>query len=157
MTNNNDWKFRRDTFYALHSGDFTDSVEKNYENLKVIERWDPSEIVEDAINYAIVHTDEMYYPGKSYMIAVQYASWIQDHFGGELLELLDDPELLPDDPYFVRYSESKDIYDRILDFTDKYGQNISVKDDLPYLQKTYEYFLEEFLLDEKGLTILPRT
>ena len=155
MNSSNDWKFRRKTFYALNGSSFSDSVEENRENLTVIERWEPKQVAEDAINYAIIHTDEMYYPGKSYMIAIQYASWIQDHFGGALLELLNDPELLPDDPYFVVYSESTEIYDMILEFTDKYGSKVDVPTNLPYLQKTYEYFLEEFLLDEKGLAILP--
>lgn len=156
MTNETEWEFRRKTFYALNGNNFSDSVQENKENLTVIERWDPKDIINDALNYAIIHTDEMYYPGKSYMIAVQYASWIEDNFGGELLDLLDHPSLLPDDPYFVRYSESKEIYDAILEFTDKYGQDINIPESLPYLQKTYEYFLQEFMLDESGLAILPR-
>lgn len=157
MTNETEWEFRRRTFYALNGNNFSDSVEENREGLTVIERWDADDIVNDALNYAIIHTDEMYYPGKSYMIAVQYAAWIQDHFGGELLELLDNPNLLPDDPYFIPYSQSKIIYDKILSFVDKYGQDINIPENLPYLQKTYEYFLQEFMLDETGLSILPRS
>jgi len=156
MINETEWYFRRKTFYALNGSNFSDSVEENKDNLTVIERWNPEDIVNDALNYAIIHTDEMYYPGKSYMIAIQYAAWIQDHFGGELVDLLDSPFLLPDDPYFVRYSESKEIYDKILNFVDKYGQGVNIPENLPYLQKTYEYFLQEFMLDESGLKILPR-
>ncbi len=155
-SNKTEWQFRRETFYALNGRQFTDSPEFNTENLTIVERWNPEDIVADALNYAIIHTDEMYYPGKSYMIAVQYASWIQDHFGGELLDLLDNPLLLPDDPYFLVYSQSKEIYDQILEFTDTYGKDVDIPTHLPYLQKTYEYFLQEFMLDDKGLTILPR-
>jgi hypothetical protein len=156
MINKPEWQFRRETFYALNGNNFSDSPEFNTEDIKIIERWDPENIVEDAINYAIVHTNNMYYPGKAYMIAVQYASWIQDHFGGELLQLLDNPMLLPDDPYFLPYSKSPVIYDRILDFTDEHGPVLDVPTDLPYLYKTYQYFLQEFMLDEEGLAILPR-
>lgn len=151
-----EWKHRRETYYAMHGLEFDDREDLNTEDIKVIERWAPEDIVSDALNYAIIHTDEMYYPGKAYMIAVQYASWIQDHFGGDLYELLDDPDLLPDDKYFVRYSESKSIYDQIIDFCTTYGQDVDIPTELPYLQKTYEYFLKEFMLDEIGLQILPR-
>lgn len=152
-----EWKYRRATYYALNGEDFTDKEHLNDEGLEIVERWQPEEIVADAINYGMTHTPGvMYYPGKAYMIAVQYASWIQDNFGGELLELLDDPELLPDDKYFVRYSEAKAVYDEILEITDKYGPCMDFATELPYLQKTYEYFLQEFMLDESGLSILPR-
>ena len=98
----------------------------------------------------------MYYPGKSYMIAVQYASWIEDNFGGDVYELLDDPELLPDDPYFKTYSEDPDTYDAILDFVDNSLDKLQPNGSLPYLEMTYKYFLQEFMLDDEGLKILPR-
>lgn len=147
-----EWQFRRETFYALNGNSFTDRTDV-VTDIKVIERWDPSEIVNDAINYSIIHTDEMYYPGKSYMIAVQYASWIQDYFGGDVLELLNDPNLLPDDPYFKVYSESPEIYNKILAFADRHGSQMSPE--LPYMQMTYQYFLQEFMLDAVGQSILP--
>lgn len=149
-----EWKYRRDTYYALNGNNFTDKLEDN--DIPIIERFDVSSIVDDAINYVLIHKEEMCYPGKSYMIAIQYASWIEDHFGDDMLETLDDPELLPDDPYFKTYSQNPSVYDLILEYIDANLDYIDTSGTLPYLEMTYKYFLQEFMLDDAGRAMLPR-
>jgi hypothetical protein len=145
-----DWKFRRQTFYSIFKDSLTDKLEDN--KIAIVENYDT--IVTDAVNYAISHEYIMRYPGKSYSIAIHYASWLEDEFGVDFYETLDDPELLPDDPYFVRYSEDKETYDEILKLLDFFGRDIDGEKQ-PFLKMTREYFLQEFLLDEVGRSILP--
>jgi hypothetical protein len=149
---NNDWKFRRQTFYAMNGDDFTDDLDKN--EIPMI--FDQDTVVVDAVNYAIAHDSVMRYPGKSYSIAIHYASWLEDFFGVNFYEVLDDPELLPDDPYFVPYSKDKGTYDEIIRILDHVNDWV-IGEDQPYLKMTYQYFLQEFMLDEFGRTIFPET
>ena len=56
------------------------------------------------------------YPAKSYMVAICYAKWLAEDYGGVKLAYLNDPDLLyGNDPYFKPYSEDKRKYDLILD------------------------------------------
>lgn len=145
------WKFRRQTFYAMVGEDsFSDLESKTTIPIKV----DYTSIVDDAINYFLVQDNVMHYPGKSYAIAIAYASWIEDHFGDDFYETLDDPELLPDDKYFIPYSKDKKNYDDIIKVIDRASQQID-PNKLKYLFMTFNYFKQEFMLDEEGLSILP--
>lgn len=76
--------------------------------------WRPDNIVEDAVKHFSDIVDEWIYPGKSYFVAICYANWITEDFTESFYEVLDDPNLLPDDPHFVRYSEAMEVYDDIL-------------------------------------------
>lgn len=145
-----DWKFRRQTFYAMNGDNFTDNLDDN----KIPLIFNRDTLVIDAINYSIAHDSVMRYPGKSYAIAIHYASWLEDFFGVDFYETLNDPDLLPDDPYFVPYSEDKGSYEDILKILDHVGEDI-ISEDQPYLKMTREYFLQEFMLDDRGRAILP--
>ena len=147
----NDWKFRRQTFYSIFQENLTDKLEDN--KIPIVESYDT--IVIDAVNYAIAHEQVMKYPGKSYSIAIHYASWLEDEFGVDFYETLSDPDLLPDDPYFVPYKSDPETYDEILKILDGFGQHIDAESQ-PYLKMTRDYFLQEFLLDEVGRSILPK-
>jgi hypothetical protein len=147
-----DWKLRRKTFYALNGDNFSDDLSEN--KIPIIEDYNTKVI--DAVNYAISHSYEMRYPGKSYSIAIHYASWLEDNFGVDFYDTLNDPELLPDDPYFVPYSEDKETYDEILKILDQVSDWV-IGENQPYLKMTYEYFLQEFMLDEFGRSVLSET
>lgn len=147
---NHNWKFRRKTFYALNGDNFSDKLD----GCGVMMMYNPNTIVSDAVNYSISHDPIMRYPGKSYSIAIHYASWLEDYFGVDFKTTLDDIDLLPDDPYFVPYSKDKEAYDEILDILDGVNNWVIGRDQV-YLEMTYKYFLQEFMLDEIGRSILP--
>jgi hypothetical protein len=155
-----EWKYRRETYYALdRMGDHSDDTNKC--EIEVVERFDKADIIQDAINYTMSQQEKLYYPGKSYSVAIHYASWIQDYFGGNMCELLNDPLLLNgDDPYFVPYDQDKETYDeiqRVLDQLNEYVDKENRVDLVPFLGMTYKYFLKEFMLDKEGRKILPYT
>jgi len=149
-----EWKVRRSLYEVIHEGKrWTDDLELigDYND----DRTDPEEIIQDATNYFLTHSSTMKYPGKSYAIAIQFASWIEDVFGDDFYKTLSDPTLLPNDRYFVPYMEAQEIYDKILEGADVIND---IKDEisleLPYLNQTKNYFFEEFLLNKEGLQLL---
>ena len=146
---NKDWKFRRQTYYAICGDNFSDKLDDN--KIPIIVNYDTKVI--DAVNYSISHSSVMHYPGKSYSIAIHYASWLEDYFDVDFKQVLDDPELLPDDPYFVPYSKDPETYDEILDILDGVSDWI-IGSNQVYLKMTHEYFLQEFMLDEYGRSII---
>ena len=81
------------------------------------------------------------YPAKSYFVAIVYAKCIEKYFHINFYDALNDEELLPDDKYFKTYTESKDIYDKVLE---------SIGDIYQYdsIDKTVKYFKQEYLIDE---------
>jgi hypothetical protein len=138
-----EWKVRAKLYAKLfpEPGD-------NLQNEVIIERHDKKHIIEDAINYPISQSKELYYPGKSYAVAITYAYLLSLVFKEDFWAVLDDPELLGgNDPYFKRYSEDKRTYDAIMaefpfeviNFPHAASENFL---------KTMEYFDKEFLLAE---------
>jgi hypothetical protein len=98
------------------------------------------EIVENAIKYFTTTELGWVYPAKSYVVAICYARWLNQHFSEDFYESLNDPELLHgNDPYYVPYEQDKDTYNKILnavgfDFNEEIGIIPDVK----------MYFLKEF-------------
>jgi hypothetical protein len=76
--------------------------------------WRPDTIVEDAVRHFKEHVGEWIYPGKSYFVAICYATWIANEFNENLIEVLDDIDLLPGDPHFLPYCQASETYDQIL-------------------------------------------
>lgn len=138
-----EWKMRREMFYSSKQN-FDDLLEDT--SLEIHESTDEEDIVNDAIRYLTEHRESLYYPGKSFAVAIVYAILIKEHFNEDFYETLSDPELLFDDPYFQTYMDAKDVYDSIIDQIPDYHPEDY--DTLPYLSRTVEYFYEEFLLDE---------
>lgn len=100
-------KVRQELFHRLNP-EFVDDLNK-------IEIEISEDIVGTAVKYLTQRDVGWYYPGKSYAVAVLYAKWISEEFGGEFLEHLDDPGLLYfNDPYFVPYGEDPETYDKII-------------------------------------------
>lgn len=109
-----EWKVRQEVYRRLNKP-------KSDDLNKVEIVWRPETIVDDALMHWNETVDEWIYPAKSYFVAICYATWIADDFQEDFYEVLDDPDLLPDDPYFVPYSEAQETYDEILaevEFTD---------------------------------------
>lgn len=118
------------------------------ENEEIIFEDLPEMIVKRALDYPKVQSKELYYPGKSYCIAVTYAKLLEIHFKEDFISCLDDPDLLfNNDPYFRPYSSDKNVYDQIIS-----GYDWKVLEDHSLtsvnFQKSLSYFFEEFLLKD---------
>lgn len=120
----------------------------------IIEEWDPEIIAERARCYWKKQTKELYYPAKSYAIAVTYAFLLQKHFGGCVQDYLKSPNLLVGDPYFKPfcddnyriYNEIIPTYYMALKDTDKHCENFKL---------TIQFFEKEFLLHESTRHLIP--
>jgi hypothetical protein len=127
-----EWKIRQEIFHRLNT-DHDDDL-----SLHTVEVRD--EIVENAIKYFTTTELGWVYPAKSYVVAICYARWLNQHFSEDFYESLNDPELLHgNDPYYVPYEQDKDTYNKILnavgfDFNEEIGIIPDVK----------MYFLKEF-------------
>jgi hypothetical protein len=140
-----EWKVRQEIYHRLTSqtnrGD-------NFSDMNVIFEWDDNSIVRRALEYPILQNEYLYYPGKSFAIAVIYAQLLSKHFNEDLIDLLNDPNLLfGNDPYFKTYNEAKEIYDRIL----KEFPELSLNEASQFskdMNKTLTYFKQEFMIGE---------
>lgn len=144
-----DWKLRHKLFHTLFKDhDLGDDLSKE----TIVEEYEKEKIVQRATAYPVVQTKELYYPGKSYAIAVTFAKQLENNFGVDFYEALDDPDLLyGNDPYFVRYSDDKETYDKIIEnfpwdaFEGECSENF---------KKTLYYFDFEFFLHEDSKQFL---
>lgn len=141
-----DWQIRNQTFKMLFSeADLGDRLE----NEIVVEDYSADQIIEKALAYPKSTAIELYYPAKSYAVAIIFALLLKKEFGEDIYTALSDPFLLNgDDPYFKTYPESKEIYDAILKHfpmdcvlnAKQYSENF---------QKTCNYFYMQFLLNDE--------
>ena len=133
---NTEWKIRQEIYHRLHKA-HTDDL-----NTKAVVL--TNQTVKHAIDYFNKRDIGWIYPSKSYMVAICYARWLAENFGGIPLEYLEDPELLyNNDPYFVEYSRDPKTYHQILnvigwDFDESLGMIPDVK----------QYFNDEFMIND---------
>lgn len=70
--------------------------------------------VGDAVRY-LTHKDfPLLMPSKSRVVAILYARLLEQVYGIDFYEALNDPELLPDDSFFLPYEKDKEGYDLLL-------------------------------------------
>lgn len=73
------------------------------------------ELVQNALAYFKGPMPVLIYPAKSYAVAIIYALLLAEHYGEDVREVLDDPDLLfGKDPYFVPYRKDPATYEAIL-------------------------------------------
>ena len=102
-----DWRIVQELFHRLNP-----HPEGDRSTIEIIE---DEEIVENTIRHFHEYVPHFIYPAKSYFVAILYAKWISEDFDEDFYELLNDEMLLAgNDPFFVRYSKSKYVYDSIL-------------------------------------------
>jgi hypothetical protein len=132
-----EWKTRQQIYHRLNT-EFTDDL-----NTKTIELSD--NIVDNAVRYFKENKVGWIYPAKSYMVGICYARWLAQHFGGDPIEYLEDPDLLfGNDPYFVQYSTDPETYHKILNLVGAWN----FSEDQGMVPDVYDYFLEEFMINE---------
>ena len=131
-----EWKVRQEVYHRL---------KKEYDDdLKTKNVTISDNIVDNAIAYFVDRNIGWIYPAKSYMVAICYARWLEEHFGGDRYDYLNDPELLHNnDPYFVEYSRHPRAYHEILEsVTWEFDEEAGLVPDVK------KYFLEEFMIDD---------
>jgi hypothetical protein len=123
-----DWKIKQKIYHKLNKN-FDDDI-KNF-NVEINE-----EIVKYALQYFQTKQIGWIYPSKSYVVAICYAKWLSRDFGEDFYSLLNDEELLAgNDPYFVTYKNSKEIYDEIINNIENFDESKGI---IPDIRKYYE-------------------
>ncbi|MNK56466.1 hypothetical protein D3C87_755070 [compost metagenome] len=137
-----DWKFRQAVYHRLNR---THPDEYGPDDIVILTQ-EPGDTTLDWVGRYMAGwvPDLVVYPAKSYFVALVYARLLRDHFQEDPMVVLDDPDLLHgNDPYFVRYSEAREIYDPIIE---KYGWEFSLTaGEIPDVE---DYFRREFMLDQ---------
>ncbi len=148
----NDWKVRQHVYHQLFNDiGFGDDLK----NETIEYNSDTKTIIEKALEYPKVQSEVLFYPGKSYSIAVIYALLLNKYFEEDVYQSLNDPELLyGNDPHFVTYDKDPSTYDSILnDFPVHFIADPSLGCD--NFQLTHEYFHKEFLLHDETKIYAP--
>jgi hypothetical protein len=131
-----DWKIRQELYHRLNTVHDDDLNDKNIEIT--------DNVVTDAVRYFTEKDIGWIYPSKSYMVAICYARWLSEEFGGNPINYLNDIDLLfGNDPYFLTYDEDTVTYNQILDCIGgwQFDQTIG------YVMDVKKYFIEEFMID----------
>lgn len=137
-----EWKVRSKIYHAMVT-EYDDDLSKEI----VVENYDEDEIIRRALQYPIAQTVELYYPAKSYAVAIIFAYLLEQEFDEDFYESLQDANLLfENDPYFKPYEDYHiEIYNRIIDDFPFYlfkDPTLGSKN----FQLTVEYFYKEMLL-----------
>ena len=136
-----EWKINQEIYHRLnkHHDDDLNQVD--------IQTVEGDDIVTHAVKY-FTEDNGWVYPSKSYVVAICYAKWLSKDFAEQFYNVLNDSELLyNNDPTFIPYEQSKEIYDSIiekvgLDFDETQGV-------IPDIRKYYQ--LECLLEQHKNL------
>lgn len=141
-----DWHVRHKIFHQIFKDmDLGDDLSKE----TIIEEFDQEKIVQRALEYPVKQTTALYYPGKSYAVAITFAKLLEIYFEEDFYISLNDEKLLyENDPFFTPYSQDKETYDLILDNFPLDLINTNDEKCSENFRKTQEYFLKEFLLHE---------
>jgi len=84
----------------------------DFANMEIVES---EELVENALHYFREATFPLYYPAKSYSVAIIYAYKLNELYGIDIYDTLCDTDLfLGQDPYFKTYGMDSDTYDAII-------------------------------------------
>lgn len=144
-----EYEYRRTVFYQLNEGrDFPD----NHRNFDIAIHDDT--VVEDAVAYLTLGASHTRFPGAARAVAIATADFLNKNFGVDFYEALNDKNLMHgNDPYFKTYEEDKGIYDAIITWMPRKYFNWKTE----RMQITHKLLMEEYMLDDAGLTLLPRS
>jgi hypothetical protein len=129
-----DWTINQEIYHRLNQA--------HDDDLSLHEVEVSDDIVGNAIKYFTTTELGWVYPAKSYVVAICYARWLTEQYGGVFYDYLEDPDLLyGNDPYFVTYSTDPKTYHSILNVVGwTFDETSGI---VPDVRK---YFNEEFML-----------
>lgn len=129
-----EWKIKQEIYHRLN--------QSHDDDLSLHDIEISNDIVGNAIKYFTTNELGWVYPAKSYVVAICYARWLTEHYGGVFYDYLEDPELLHgNDPYFVTYSRDPGTYHAILNVV-----GWAFNEELGIVPDVKKYFTEEFML-----------
>lgn len=128
-----EWKVNQEIYHRLNK--------EHSDSLYGFDILMSDDIVNDAVEYFNNPDMGFVYPAKSYVVAICYAHWLSKDFKEDFYELLDDKDLLyNNDPYFKRYSEDKDTYDKIIEKVLPFDEEKGI------IQDIKQYYKSEFMV-----------
>ena len=130
------WKERRKLAYLMYS---FDDINLKHSVVNI----NDDELCDMIIDF-FKNESLLIYPAKSYFVAIVYAWYLKKYFNEDFYKSLNDPDLLPDDAYFVPYEKSKYVYDTVL-------KAIGNIEKYKSIDKTVSYFKQEMLIEEGDL------
>lgn len=135
-----EWKARQGAYHVLTAGDDRPDDLEKHEIIEIKRH----ELAFDIVHHFKELPKEFRYPSKSYVVAIVYARLLEEFFGGDKMDYLNDPELLfGSDPYFKTYSEDMECYDKILSTI---SWEFDVNQGTP--AHIVPYFMDEFMITE---------
>jgi hypothetical protein len=137
-----DWKARQDIYHRCFiTNDLISNMEVSFDT-------NPHNIIERVCSWFYTVEPTTVYPYKSYFVAVVYAICLTEWFGENVIYYLSQPDLLyNNDPCFITYENSKNIYDGILEHLRLTNYNIVTEQ--RGLTKIVRNFCKlEFLIEE---------
>jgi hypothetical protein len=141
-----DWKVRQQLTHKLHQHD--DLIEN--EEMREWKREELRDIdfLSSVLAYFFREGDGvLHYPQKSYSVAVIYAKLLEKYFQEDFYEVLNDPDLLPSDKYFVPYLQDQEVYDQVITTLTTFNKWDFESNPISRVQATVRYFKKEFLLE----------
>ncbi|MNO14057.1 hypothetical protein D3C76_36970 [compost metagenome] len=95
---------------------YNEIVRDHTDAFELMELVESDELIENALHYFKEATFPLYYPAKSYSVAIIYAQKLHELYGLDIYDTLRDEDLfLGQDPYFVTYDKDPATYDAILE------------------------------------------
>lgn len=130
-----DWKIRQELYHRLNQ---VHDDDLNNKNIVITDN-----IVTDAVRYFKENDLGWIYPSKSYMVAICYAKWLSEEFGGNPTDYLNDEDLLfGNDPYFIPYHRDTITYNQILGYIGGWQFN----ETKGFVPEVKAYFNQEFMV-----------
>ncbi len=100
-----DAKFRQSLFLK-----YGEPEVKNCHRITIRYRQKRDDLIQEILDYFSKPVEELYYPAKSYAVAIIYAHLLEFYFGQNFWQSLSDSELFQRSaPFFLPYSHSKEI------------------------------------------------
>lgn len=108
------------------------------------------EILKYGVAYFYEDLSRLYYPAKSYSVAIIYSYLISKNFHENFYEVLNDEDLFcGNDRFFTPYQERKPLYDYIIKSIALFDEDFVLNMNLEQISKTVGFFEKEF-----GISIL---
>lgn len=140
------WKVRQQLTHRLHEHD--DLIEDTDVRVWNKDDFRPIDFAHDVFGYFVQEGDgTLHYPQKSYAVAIIYAKLLEKHFGENFIAVLNDPELLLSDKFFMPYSEDPETYDSVISMLTYWNNWDFESNPISSVQATVRYFKKEFMLD----------
>ncbi len=106
------------------------------------------EVTKYAIAYFYKALDHLYYPAKSYSVAIIYAYLINKYFHEDFYATLDDENLFcGNDKFFIPYQENKKLYDAVIGELGLFSDSFCLNMEIEQVLKTVRFFEKEFGVD----------